>query len=93
MSLKGGDGPFFYFFFLLFDVNVIAGTPAAVFDDEVTLGIKLTHAGAIYGKSSYHGRALPPLNCSPRPTRQPEKLHLVSVTFKEPYNTQYNRLK
>lgn len=43
--------PFFCFFFLLLDMNVIAGAPAAIFDDEVTLGMKLTHVGATDGNS------------------------------------------
>lgn len=51
MSFKGRDVPLFYLFFLLLDVNVIAGAPAAIFDYEVTLGIELIHVGVTDGKA------------------------------------------
>lgn len=49
-SFKEGRVLLFYVSFLLLDVNVIAGAPAAIFDYEVTLGIELTHVGVIDGK-------------------------------------------
>lgn len=43
--------PFFYFFSRPLVMKVMAGALAAIFDDEVILGIKLTHVEATDGKS------------------------------------------
>ena len=51
MFFKGENVPFFYYFCLLLDVNIIAGAPAAIFDYEVTWGIEATHVGETEGKS------------------------------------------
>ena len=51
MSFKRGDVPFLFFFFWLLNVKAMAGALAAIFDDEVVLGIKLTHVGATDEKS------------------------------------------